>query len=77
MPPKRRSFYGYYNSLFIISQVQNTVLHPIQRFAIISWERSSDLAVSFPRKGVVGMTIADAIVLLIAATGYLLVLTKK
>ena len=34
-------------------------------------------AVSFPRKGVSEMTEADAIVLLIVATGYILAITKK
>ncbi|ERJ95725.1 hypothetical protein HMPREF1992_00319 [Selenomonas sp. oral taxon 892 str. F0426] len=34
-------------------------------------------AVSFPRKGVSEMTEADAIVLLVVATGYILAITKK
>jgi hypothetical protein len=33
--------------------------------------------VSFPRKGVMAMTVFDAIVLLVAATGYLLIIQKK
>ena len=39
--------------------------------------RRDSAAVSFPRKGVSEMTEADAIVLLIVATGYLLAITKK